>query len=374
MTHQKIISLTILLFALQLRAQVLIQEVYYDPEGSDTGAEWIELVNQSPDTYNLFEFLLDADGPNLLLPEYQLDPGDWVVVHTNCEEPDWTESGHIYLQNTSHNLGNTHGFVGLWHPNEEGQVSEFLISYVEWGSPGQTWEGQAIDAGVWYEDEFVPDVASGQSIHWNGGGYGAAFWSADLNPVPGESEEVTQIELLAFGVTQQQEEISVSWVSPFGGAEFQLERCQPDGNWLRIARIAVHENEIRYRWLDRHVQESTRYSYRIKGIDTDGSISFESETLNIQTVSAEGLILHPNYPNPFNGNTQILFDLPEELLVSLEVYSLTGRHLISVIDNEVLPRGRYSRDVQMDKYPSGHYICRLTAGESTRVQLITYVK
>jgi hypothetical protein len=187
--QKNILMAAVLLFTAVLpgRAAVRINEIFYDPEGSDSGEEWIELVSLENTVINLRDFLLDADGPNLLLPDYLLAPGEIVVVHTNMEEATHTEQGHIYLQNDAHNLGNTHGFVGLWRPNDQGQVFEFLDSYVEWGSGGHTWENQAVAAGVWYDDEFVPDVAAGYSIHWDGQGLGAAFWEADPDPVAGEA-------------------------------------------------------------------------------------------------------------------------------------------------------------------------------------------
>jgi hypothetical protein len=176
-----------------LYGEVLVNELLFDPEGADTDLEWVELFNDGADSVNLRDYLLDVDGPNFMLPEYILPPGEILVVHTNFSGTPYVEDGHMYLYNTDHNMGNTHGFVGLWRPNDFGQVADFFVSYVEYGAPDQTWESQAVTAEIWYEDEFVPDVAAGHSIHWNGQGVGAAFWYDDAEPVAGGTETVTEI-------------------------------------------------------------------------------------------------------------------------------------------------------------------------------------
>lgn len=74
--------------------------------------------------------------------------------------------------------------------------------------------------------------------------------------------------------------------------------------------------------------------------------------------------LHQNYPNPFNSTTTIRFSLPNAEHIMLEVYSLHGRHIQTLID-ENRPAGSYSFTWNARSLPSGIYFLRLeTIGSS----------
>ena len=75
--------------------------------------------------------------------------------------------------------------------------------------------------------------------------------------------------------------------------------------------------------------------------------------------------LLPNYPNPFNPSTQIVYSLPRESEVRLGVYNLKGQ-LVRTLRNGVIPAGTHSVTWNADrsggtKVGSGIYIVRLAA-------------
>ena len=43
--------------------------------------------------------------------------------------------------------------------------------------------------------------------------------------------------------------------------------------------------------------------------------------------------LHQNYPNPFNPTTTVKYDLPEQAVVTIKIFDVLGREVISLIDN-----------------------------------------
>ena len=51
--------------------------------------------------------------------------------------------------------------------------------------------------------------------------------------------------------------------------------------------------------------------------------------------------LYPAYPNPFNPDTKIHYDLPNGGQVSLIVYDLLGREINKLVD-QYQPAGRYN--------------------------------
>ena len=71
--------------------------------------------------------------------------------------------------------------------------------------------------------------------------------------------------------------------------------------------------------------------------------------------------LHGNYPNPFNPSTTITFDLPAASLVSVDVYDMLGRKVMS-LPAETRGSGT-SQNIQLDasSLSSGMYLYQVTA-------------
>ena len=88
----------------------------------------------------------------------------------------------------------------------------------------------------------------------------------------------------------------------------------------------------------------------------------------------ERATLHQNYPNPFNPSTLISYDLAEASLVSLDVYSLTGARVLSVIDNSYQSAGSHTVTVDASGLSSGVYIYQLRAGGQVFTRRMTLVK
>ena len=79
------------------------------------------------------------------------------------------------------------------------------------------------------------------------------------------------------------------------------------------------------------------------------------------------LALHPSFPNPFNPNTTIRYDLPVASSVSLIVRDIAGR-VVRHLDAGPRSAGHHSaawdgRDDAGRPVGSGVYLCELRAGE-----------
>lgn len=72
--------------------------------------------------------------------------------------------------------------------------------------------------------------------------------------------------------------------------------------------------------------------------------------------------LSQNYPNPFNATTTFSYRLPEESIVRLTIYDITGR-LVETLVSEKQPAGYYHVSWDAGKVGSGVYIYRIDAGE-----------
>lgn len=83
--------------------------------------------------------------------------------------------------------------------------------------------------------------------------------------------------------------------------------------------------------------------------------------------------LHQNYPNPFNSRTTIQFDLPKSSKVSLEVYDLVGRSVVTLLNRELEP-GPHVVDFDASHLASGVYVYSFKAGEFSWVKKFVLIK
>lgn len=83
--------------------------------------------------------------------------------------------------------------------------------------------------------------------------------------------------------------------------------------------------------------------------------------------------LYQNYPNPFHPFTTIKFDLPKDQHVKLEIYSVSGQFIKTVIDQTV-PAGRHSKIIDASALASGIYLYRLSTNEFAETLRMTVIK
>jgi spore coat protein A, manganese oxidase len=84
-------------------------------------------------------------------------------------------------------------------------------------------------------------------------------------------------------------------------------------------------------------------------------------------------VLEQNYPNPFNPATTIVYGLPREARVSLDVYNVVGQKVGTIVD-EVKSAGYHEASFDASHLTSGIYIYRLTAGSFVQVKKMLLVR
>jgi len=83
--------------------------------------------------------------------------------------------------------------------------------------------------------------------------------------------------------------------------------------------------------------------------------------------------LHPNYPNPFNPRTTLVFSLPQAGWTTLKVYDVQGRERSALV-NAFLPGGLHRLAFDGSHLPSGVYFCQLKALNQTQIRKILLMK
>ena len=88
--------------------------------------------------------------------------------------------------------------------------------------------------------------------------------------------------------------------------------------------------------------------------------------------------LHQSSPNPFHRSAMIRYQLSKRARTSLKIYSLAGR-LVKTLVNEEKPAGFYEvewggEDETDNILPSGTYFCCLNAGDFTSTRKLILLK
>jgi hypothetical protein len=96
-------------------------------------------------------------------------------------------------------------------------------------------------------------------------------------------------------------------------------------------------------------------------------------TLGMEGLLPDKMILYANYPNPFNPSTTIRYKLPAKSRVSMKIFDLLGREIVTLVDEEK-PEGMNSVQFNAGNLSSGMYFCRLQAGHSVAVSKLMLVK
>lgn len=88
--------------------------------------------------------------------------------------------------------------------------------------------------------------------------------------------------------------------------------------------------------------------------------------------------LHQNYPNPFNPSTIISFSLDKEEFVSIDIYNMTGKHIISLMNGKkkvgthnINWSGKDKNDALIT---SGQYFYQLRTSSSSTVMKMVFIK
>ncbi|MFO8029028.1 MAG: family 16 glycosylhydrolase [Cyclonatronaceae bacterium] len=85
------------------------------------------------------------------------------------------------------------------------------------------------------------------------------------------------------------------------------------------------------------------------------------------------LELHQNYPNPFNPATILMFDLPQQADVRLEVFNVMGQR-VATLASGMHQAGRHSVEFDASHLSSGVYMYRLQAGPVSLTRKMTLIQ
>jgi hypothetical protein len=159
---------------------------------------------------------------------------------------------------------------------------------------------------------------------------------------------------------------------PQGNASFQWYKRYNYSNWAAQGTDSSQTLEMRTTdfWVRLDVTiSSVTVSDSIYVVFDDSKRLTENDVLKMPTE----FFLHTNYPNPFNPETIIHFELPKEILVRLSIYDISGRE-ITILQNEKMAAGHHQVRFNASHLASGIYFYKITAGEFSDIRRMLLIK
>jgi hypothetical protein len=196
-------------------------------------------------------------------------------------------------------------------------------------------------------------------------------------------------ELASFaGQVTPDKEVLLQWsvVSQSNNLGWEVYRSTDKVRFEKIGEMILGagttDELMSYSFIDRDYPAVEALYYYLKQTDLSGHTA-RSNVIEVLLAPVRVLptanVLRQNFPNPFNPETTISFDLREGAVVELSIYDAAGQHVRTLACGQSLSAGSYSYtwDGLSDsgaKAGSGVYLYHLKSGEFTSVKKMALLK
>ena len=279
--------------------------------------------------------------------------------------------------------GGAQAFIALLYDNFGGGTN--------WYPPLNSWE-LLFTASLVIDD---PNQNSELSWHTTSTGFSRGNGSPLTETLTGDGDISLPVSLTAFSATPEADKIVLKWTtqSEVNNLGFEVYRSgEETGAYAMIASFentpalqgGGNSNTAReYTYEDAILSNGGTYWYQIADVDYQGVRTFHGPvSAQAPDLIPEAYALRPNYPNPFNPETTIRFEVPADPAsngkIALAIYNNLGMVVRTLVSGSVQPGihtvkwdGRNDRGDQM---ASGVYFLRLQAGSFVQTQKMLLVR
>ncbi len=276
--------------------------------------------------------IVAADGPHFI-GTYSINgtPNDWVYdVHLD-DAGNWTSTKVADLLNVQWSFG-----IGALNTQNETELAK-------------TPDGEYIFAS-WID---IPDTASSApDIFISGRDIDDNAWTTPINisETVDINEKFKSMATYANIVSETDTSITAQLHLFYGIMGVDVNTGTPDSD-------DTAESEIWY------IQDVTITVPKVEGVGID----------DVANTVPGDYELHQNYPNPFNPSTTIAFTLKKAAQVNVEVYSVTGEKVVTLVDGH-RSAGTHEYTFDASKLASGLYFYKLNAGDFSQTRKMMLLK
>jgi hypothetical protein len=191
------------------------------------------------------------------------------------------------------------------------------------------------------------------------------------------------VELTSFAGTAGNREARLTWAtaSENDNDHFYLIRSTDNHNFVRVSGDIPGTNSATggsYDYMDNNLVNNTTYYYKLVDVNINGSVNINGLIATV-TPTANSVIvpdayaLHQNYPNPFNPNTTISYDIHEAGHVTLTVFDILGREVMTLVNQEQ-PAASYTLEFNASTLSSGIYFYQLKVNDFSDLKKMVVLK
>ncbi|MDD5361655.1 MAG: T9SS type A sorting domain-containing protein [Ignavibacteria bacterium] len=281
--------------------------------------------------------------------------GNWDLLKSTNGGLNWGTWSTLPTTNTSGTYNNAAWFQGtqVWFPNVG--LSQMMYS----SNMGANWTAQTIPLSEITATCFVSPTrglagGSSTSIGLLSTTDAGTTWSSITAPLPTTSIMGIAGASTSWWIAMQDTMIHYS---SNDGASWTTQYAVPAGSFYHLTK--------------------SRSGATLWGVRSNGGISRFGTAITAITPVANGLpvnySLSQNYPNPFNPVTKINYALPKSGFVTLKIYDILGRQIVTLI-NETKNAGDYSVDFNASSLNSGVYFYRLEANGFSDTKKMLLIK
>jgi hypothetical protein len=261
----------------------------------------------------------------------------------------------------------------LFYDTRNTPSNSFIEAYIARSIDGLTFTNELLssepsptnipNSDVRFGDYITIDAYGGNVVTvWTderAGGVDMDIYTAVVNPI-------VPVELTNFTASVSGGNTILEWstATELNNLGFEIQRSTPQsppyqgeegearGGWITIGFVEGHGTTTEpqnYSFTDNGIGGTV--FYRLKQIDFDGTYEF-SFVLEVNSAAVTTMDLEHNYPNPFNPNTNIKYQIGNDGFVNLEVFNSLGE-VVATLVNEFKQAGTYQMSFNASNLPAG---------------------
>lgn len=394
-------------------------------QGSDGNKEWVELLvvtdgtdmrgwelgdNDDGTWHSILELTTSSDWSNVaqgtIIVFYNSGDIDGTITAAGGEDTDFSDKKVLIASSNTTYVTDTGGWPGS---GVFGNSDRDDCAAIRNGS-----DVMIHDMAVTHPSATVESPTSGNVKYYTsnsaGGTSNSSNWTqaASTSGTPGAGnggdnttwiDTSLPVELSLFKSAYNYGYVKLYWLtdSEIENQGFILERAlrqaQGPDEWIEIANFGKNPDllgqgstteKTDYSYIDKLVKVGETYSYRLSDVDYRGNITpHPAITVTVlakdEDLKPGKLAMHPAYPNPFNPDVKLSFELNEAVqTLALEIYDLNGA-LIQTVTSGAHDAGSYDfdwrgQDAAGNLLPSGVYLVRLAGAGEVQIQRITLLR
>lgn len=160
----------------------------------------------------------------------------------------------------------------------------------------------------------------------------------------------------------------------FNASKFEFSKITDDESMYKIDCSNLEEGTYYLRVKGKVNGAASYYINDMQSEDTpDLNKKSYEEIKTVGNVIPNDYQLGNNYPNPFNPSTVISYSLPVQEYVTLKVYDVLGKEVVTLVDG-IKSAGKYEATFDASKLSSGVYLYILKAGKFTQTNKMLLMK